>query len=77
MTSLWHELATASRVANTGIPLLLTIAALLLGFWSLRRQLRHDRQLLTAQNRAQAARSLGAALLEEARRPDFDLEACW
>jgi len=65
MTSLWDELATASWIANTGIPLFLTIAAILTGFWTVRRQMNHDRQLLTAQNRAQAARDLGAAIMEE------------
>lgn len=66
MRSLWHELTAASWVANTGIPLLLTLAALVFGFWSVRRQLQHDRLLMTAENLARAARTLGATVLRAA-----------
>jgi hypothetical protein len=65
MTSLWRELASASWLANTGIPLFLTVGAIMAGFWTMRRQMQHDRMLLIAQNRAQAARSFGAAVLRE------------
>jgi hypothetical protein len=79
MTSLWNEIASTPWVANTGIPLLLTIAALLFGFWSVRRQLEHDRELMTAQNRSGAARALGTVIFRATTPFNFraDSQEVW
>jgi hypothetical protein len=68
MQSLWNEVATAHWVAEVGLPLLATLIALGLSVLFLRRQLRHDRELATAERRVAAASALGQALVAEVDR---------
>jgi hypothetical protein len=62
MVSFWREMASASWLAGTGVPLLVTVVAIVIGFWLVRRQLGNDHRLMVAQGRAQAARALAATI---------------
>jgi hypothetical protein len=54
------------------MPLFFTVGAIVAGFWAVRRQLQHDRMLLTAQTRSRAARQLASALLTHIERHKLD-----
>jgi hypothetical protein len=62
--SLFAEVATAKWLADVGIPLFATLAALGLAYYGLRRQMKHDRELAAAERRSHAASAFAAAIRE-------------
>jgi hypothetical protein len=65
-------LVTPEWVANTGLPLLVTLLGLLAAYTFLRRQLRSDRALRRADRRQEAALKLGAEIAEALARFQSD-----
>ncbi|GAA2168435.1 hypothetical protein GCM10009826_47610 [Humibacillus xanthopallidus] len=62
MSEVWSAMASAAWVANTGVPLLATVAGLAVAVILVRRQLGSDRQLRLADRRQEAAARLGVSL---------------
>lgn len=70
MNELWKEIGTATWVANTGIPTLLTVAAIIFAYLFMRRQLRHDRELSLAARRVDAVIAAAGVLDDAVERLD-------
>lgn len=64
MTSIWNEIWSARWVADVGVPLIGTLAAIAIAARGIRRQLEHDRRIWRAQGRAEVARALASVLLD-------------
>jgi hypothetical protein len=63
-TSLWDQLTNAQWVANTGIPTLATVGAIVASFLLLRFQIQAERKRRLATDRAMHGRAFGHAVLE-------------
>lgn len=67
-SALLCEVQTVSWMASTGLPLFLTIIGLYLAVRLVKRQLKSDRKLRSADRRQEASNRLGIATLEETTR---------
>lgn len=68
--SLWQQINRAEWVADIGLPMAVTVLALAFAAWSVRRQLRNDREIARQSIRAEQRAEAGKRLSEELR------EAC-
>jgi hypothetical protein len=63
LDAFWSEISSAQRIANQGVPLLGTFIAIVVASAGLRRQLSHDRELVQAVRRSEAAREFASEAL--------------
>lgn len=65
-SGVWDVIATPAWMATTGLPLLVTLLGLVVGYLLFRRQMVSDKRLRRADHRREAARGLSSALTRAA-----------
>ena len=78
MRSVWDEIANPKWIANVGLPLIVTLAAILIAYLILKAQQKHDLEIMRAERRIAAAQAYGLVIVEVIKDIDSrDYDSDW